>query len=570
MNHLPSPLPIPSGISDFAEIRREGFFYIDKSPFITEFAKTSGKVLLIPRPRRFGKTLNMTMVQYWYERLPDGTMHDGLFDGLAVTSMPGRHHELRGKVPVIFLSFKEVKERNWRESRGLIAQVVKNETRRLKGWWSSERIDSDLKSEVELLLRGKADDALLTMALRILSEALTAASGHPPLLLIDEYDAPIHAGIEGGFYGEVVQFFRNFFSAGLKDNPFLWRGMLTGILRVSKENVFSGLNNLSVFPLTNPRFQRCFGLLDDEVTAALEATGLPQERATVRSWYNGYLFGDTTVYNPWSVMSYLADPAVGCQPHWVNTASTVLVGKAIADGDGILHRELESLLQGEGVERAIDDHVSYQENGIRPHDVWSFLLYSGYLTCANRPRRDEEDLSIASLKIPNREVSHAFKSLIRDWTARHLGSDNRVTDMLEGLVRGEQERFEHPFRNLVTNTLSFHDVTADKAESCYHAFVIGMLVYLNATHEVRSNRESGYGRYDVMIIPRDPARYPGVVIEFKIVPKGGTIEETLESAHQQIEEKNYAAELRERGCSRVVRWGIAFRGKEVGVLVRGG
>ena len=520
MTNLPSHRPIPSGISDFAEIRRGGFFYIDKSAFIAEFAETSGKVLLIPRPRRFGKTLNMTMVQYWYERLPDGTMHDGLFDGLAVTTMPGRHHELRGKVPVIFLSFKEVKERNWRDSRGLIAQVVKNETRRLKGWWNSERIDSDLKSEVELLLRGKADDALLTMALRILSEALTAASGHPPLLLIDEYDAPIHAGIEGGFYGEVVQFFRNFFSAGLKDNPFLWRGMLTGILRVSKENVFSGLNNLSVFPLTNPRFQRCFGLLDDEVTAALEATELSQERATVRSWYNGYLFGDTTVYNPWSVMSYLADPAVGCQPHWVNTASTVLLGKAIADGDGILHRELESLLQGEGVERAIDDHVSYQENGIRPHDVWSFLLYSGYLTPTARPHLQGRAY-IATLRLPNEEVRSAYERLIRDWTARHLG-------------------------------------------------VIGMLVYLNATHEVRSNRESGYGRYDVMIIPRDPARYPGVVIEFKIVPKGGTLEETLESAHQQIEEKNYAAELRERGCSRVVRWGIAFRGKEVGVLVRGG
>ena len=570
MTNFPQPLPIPSGISDFAKLRAGGFFYIDKSSFIAEFAETAGEVLLIPRPRRFGKTLNMTMLQCWYERLPDGSLRKGLFEGLGVVNIPGKHHELRGAIPVISLSFKEVKELSWEKARGLIAQVVKSEVRRLKGWWDTERVDSDLRSEVTLLLQGKADDALLTMALRVLSEALTAAAGHPPLLLIDEYDAPIHAGIEHGFYDEVVQFFRNFFSAGLKDNPFLWRGVLTGILRVSKENVFSGLNNLSVFPLTNTRFQRCFGLLEDEVEAALDAAGLSLNLPMVRSWYNGYLFGDTTVYNPWSVMSYLADPGVGCQPHWVNTASTALLGKAIADGDGILHRELEGLLQGEGIEKRIDDHVSYHHNGIHPQDVWSFLVYSGYLTCTKPLWRDDADNSVGNLKIPNREVLIAFKNLIRDWTERRVGSDTRVADMLDGLVQGDQERFERPFRELVTNTLSFHDVTADKAESFYHAFVIGMLVYLNATHEVRSNRESGYGRYDVMVEPRDPTRYPGVVIEFKIVPKDSTIEETLESAHRQIQEKKYGAELQARGCSRVVQWAIVFRGKEVGVGVREG
>jgi hypothetical protein len=569
MTNFPQPLPIPSGISDFAKLRAGGFFYIDKSSFIAEFAETAGEVLLIPRPRRFGKTLNMTMLQCWYERLPDGSLRKGLFEGLGVVNIPGKHHELRGAIPVISLSFKEVKELSWEKARGLIAQVVKSEVRRLKWWWDTERVDSDLRSEVTLLLQGKADDALLTMALRVLSEALTAAAGHPPLLLIDEYDAPIHAGIEHGFYDEVVQFFRNFFSAGLKDNPFLWRGVLTGILRVSKENVFSGLNNLSVFPLTNTRFQRCFGLLEDEVEAALDAAGLSLNLPMVRSWYNGYLFGDTTVYNPWSVMSYLADPGVGCQPHWVNTASTALLGKAIADGDGILHRELEGLLQGEGIERTIDDHVSYHSGGIRPTDIWSFLLYSGYLSPKTRPVMHGRVLT-AELRLPNEEVKSAYEILVRDWTERRVGSDTRVADMLDGLVQGDQERFERPFRELVTNTLSFHDVTADKAESFYHAFVIGMLVYLNATHEVRSNRESGYGRYDVMVEPRDPTRYPGVVIEFKIVSKDSTIEETLESAHRQMQEKKYGAELQARGCSRVVQWAIVFRGKEVGVGVREG
>jgi hypothetical protein len=251
----------------------------------------------------------------------------------------------------------------------------------------------------------------------------------------------------------------------------------------------------------------------------------------------------------------------------VNTASSVLLGKALSDSDGILHRELEGLLQGDTIEKRIDDHVSYHQEGIHPHDVWSFLVFSGYLTFSKQIWRDDSDNSVGILKIPNREVLIAFKNLIRDWTEHRVGGDTQVFEMLDGLVRGDRERFEGLFRELVRNTLSFHDVTLERSESFYHAFVIGLLVYLNGTHEIRSNRESGYGRYDVMIFPRDPSKYPGVVIEFKTVLRDSTVEETLESAHRQICDKEYVSELRSRGCTRVVQWAIVFRGKEVWVSV---
>jgi hypothetical protein len=288
----------------------------------------------------------------------------------------------------------------------------------------------------------------------------------------------------------------------------------------------------------------------------------------VRAWYNGYRFGDTMIYNPWSVINFVSRPHDGCQPYWVNTASNRILGEAIADADGILQQELEYLLSGEAVEKNIDSNVSYHAGGVRPTDVWSFLLYTGYLTPAG-PLERQGRWTVARLRLPNEEVKIAYEKLVEEWTEKKLGADKNVLAMLEALVTGDEAFFAEEFSTLVENVLSSHDVSSRASESFYHAFVTGMLVFLTPTHYVRSNRESGRGRYDVMVEPRDTARYPGVVIEFKVATKNVSLEEALETAHQQIVDKNYEAELRAKGCTSVLRWAIAFKGKEVALSLRG-
>ncbi len=285
-------------------------------------------------------------------------------------------------------------------------------------------------------------------------------------------------------------------------------------------------------------------------------------------WYNGYRFGDTMIYNPWSLIAFASEPSIGCQPHWVNTASNRILGEAIADADGILQQELEYLLSGEAVEKNIDSNVSYHAGGVRPADVWSFLLYTGYLTPA-WPLERQGRWTVARLRLPNEEVKIAYEKLVEEWTEKKLGGDKNVLAMLEALVTGDEAFFAEEFSTLVENVLSSHDVSSRASESFYHAFVTGMLVFLTPTHHVRSNRESGRGRYDVMVEPHNTARYPGVVIEFKVATKNVSLEEALETAHQQIVDKNYEAELRAKGCTSVLRWAIAFKGKEVALSLRG-
>lgn len=562
-------LKIPQGISDFRKLREGGFYYVDKSNFVYEILEASSEVTLIPRPRRFGKTLNVTTLQTWFERLPTGETHTHLLDGLKADRTPGEHHDKRGKLPVVFLTFKDIKEVDWPTTVTKIAFTIQEEIRRLSPWWQTQTLDAVLAKQIQSLREGSADTSLLSNALKVLTELLAQVSGEPPLVLIDEYDTPIQAGVQRGFFREAVDFFRNFLSAGLKDNRHIWKGVLTGILRVSKENLFSGLNNPTVCSLTGPRFQTCFGLSEAEVTKLLKDADLADHLDEVRRWYNGYMFGNTLVYNPWSVLSFIGEPSQGCHAHWVNTASTSLLGQAIADGDGILQKELEQLIRGEDVEKNIDDHVTYDSDGIRPHDIWSFLLFTGYLTTRKLlPSDPVTGLPRAVLAIPNHEVRLSYQKLIAEWTSDKLSRNEDVLLMLEAMVTGHEELFERHFSRLVRNVLSFHDVYPENAESFYHAFVTGMLVYLGPTHNVRSNRESGYGRYDVTLEPHNKSRYPGVVIEFKLVSSKSTVEETLETAHQQILDKKYAAELESAGCNRILRWAIVFRGKEMAMSMR--
>jgi hypothetical protein len=553
---------MPIGISSFEMLREDGFYYVDKSQFVVEIAESVSAILLLPRPRRFGKTLNMTMLQAWYECRPDGSNVTHLFEGLRAATTEGRHQPRKGKLPVIFLTFKDIKKSSWEETRDEVAHLVAAEVRRLSPWFEKANIHEETRLELEALSSGESKDALLNQSLKILTESLHIVSGERPLLLIDEYDAPIHAALTHGFFKEAVEFFRNFLSAGLKDNKHLWKGVLTGILRVSKENIFSGLNNITVNSLAESRFETCFGLLESEVETCLRDCGIEFSMDEVRSWYNGYLFGRQTIYNPWSVIRYASEPEAGLLPYWVNTASNDIVGTAISNSDNILRAELEDLLAGGEIEKEIDNYITFEPNSLRPTDVWSFLLFTGYLKLS-RPVENREGKLFGFLSIPNREVRVAFVQLVEKWCRSHFSSSETVKTMLKAFVDGKEEIFERHFSRMVRETLSFHDVYEEHAESFYHAFVVGLLVNLQGTHTVRSNRESGYGRYDVMLIPKDPIRQAGVVVEFKTLRKKETPEEALTAARAQIDEKKYVSELQSLGCTRITTWAIAFRGKEV-------
>ena len=553
---------MPIGISSFEMLREGDYYYIDKSNFVAEVAESVSAILLLPRPRRFGKTLNMTMLQAWYECRPDGSNATHLFQGLRAETTEGRHQPHKGKLPVIFLTFKDIKKASWEATRSEVAIVVAAEIRRLSPWFQRANLHANSLADLNALSLGDTTTPLLNQSLKLLTEALHLASGQRPLLLIDEYDAPIHSAITHGFFNEAVEFFRDFLSAGLKDNSHIWKGVLTGILRVSKENIFSGLNNVTVNSLADKRFETCFGLLESEVETLLRDCDFSYSMDEVRSWYNGYLFGRQTIYNPWSVIRYASEPEAGLLPHWVNTASNDIVGLAISNSDNILRSELEDLMAGTEIEKEIDSYITFEPNSFRPTDVWSFLLFTGYLKL-NRPIENREGKLWGFLSIPNREVRVAFTQLVEKWCRSKFSSSENLAIMLSAFVDGNEEVFERHFSRMVRDTLSFHDVYEEHAESFYHAFVVGLLVNLESTHMVRSNRESGYGRYDVMLIPKNPTRHAGVVVEFKTVSKKQTPEEALAAAHAQILEKKYVVELEAHGCKRISQWAIAFRGKEV-------
>jgi len=386
------------------------------------------------------------------------------------------------------------------------------------------------------------------------------------ILLIDEYDTPIQAGYVNGYYAEVVGFMRNFFSAGLKDNPNLEKGVLTGIMRVAKESIFSGLNNLSVFSLLSRSFADKFGLTESEVKRMLQDYQIEDRYQDVNKWYNGYNFGETIIYNPWSIINYLNNLSDGFKPYWLHTSDNAVVEKLLTRGGKELKRELESLLAGESVEKPIEENIVFREVERKENVLWSFLLFGGYLKYeAKRPDDFDPAKLLCRLVIPNQEVRSTYIDVVQQWFANRIENDKLKT-MLRALTGGDLETFEELLAELVENSFSFWDAGGRDAEKVYQAFVIGLLVWLSRDYEVKSNQESGLGRYDVMLIPKNQ-RAAGIIIEFKKVntKRGETKESAFAKAFQQIEEKKYAGALMSRGIQQIRKLAIVFKGKQVWV-----
>lgn len=551
--------PLLIGQSDFAQFRRAGGYYVDKSLLIQEVIESAMQVLLLPRPRRFGKTLNLSMLRYFFEKSepPRGD----LFTGLAIRETPlfDRHH---GAYPVIFLTFKDQKALSWKTLFRGLCNIIRDEFVRHAELFQSAALAPSEQRYVKAILDDTAEEADYRDALRYLSAFLARIHNQQVVILIDEYDTPIQAGYLHGYYDEVINFMRNLLSGGLKDNQHLFKGVLTGILRVAKESIFSGLNNLGVHTLLSVEFNTAFGFTEAEVKTILEYYGLADRYAELASWYNGYLFGGEVIYNPWSVLNYVASKDHQLRPYWLNTGSMELIEQLVTRGGSELREELEQLLSGQGITRPIYDNIVMRDLERRDNLLWSFLLFSGYLKVVEQVREDEY-----TLNIPNREIESVYRTLIIVWFEEKVRLPQLET-MLTALQAGDARLFERMLRVVVTEVMSYHDLSG-QPEKVYQALVLGMLVWLSPTYDIRTNRESGYGRYDMMLKPKPApdgeaqAARRGIVLEFKRVYDDETPETVLADALRQISDKAYTTELEAAGVTDILRLAVAFRGKEL-------
>jgi hypothetical protein len=560
---------IAIGIDDFRTLRDLGLEYVDKSDMIRQLVDRPGvQVNLFPRPRRFGKTLNLSMLRAWFEKRDEDLSH--LFQDLSIWQAGEAYRAHFQRYPVIHLSFKETKferfERTLEAIRKKI-QVLFDEHNHLA---RSERLSERQLQDFRAVLGGTAEQALFDRALLDLSGYLHAHHGEKVVILIDEYDEPIHAGHFHGYSPQILEFFRTFFGAGLKSNPHLHKAVMTGILRVAKENLFSGLNNPGVYSLLRPEFNTCFGFTESEVAALLSRAGRSDRLEDVRAWYNGYLFGDEVIYNPWSILCYLDSSAADLQPYWLSTSSNDLVRELLELHAFDLQPVFEELLRGGSIERVVEENVVLSEIRSNQDALWSLLLFSGYLKSEKRSMGRGERPAHA-LSIPNREVRDVYSKTFAHWMEARMGGHGGGIDRLtRALLEGDAEAFEEQLQAFVTNLLSYHDPGHLDPERVYHGFVMGLLAVLEPGHTVRSNRESGSGRPDVLIRPRQPGK-PGIVLELKVAKPGRkTIQQALSEGLAQIEENDYGAELRAVGAAPVFAFAVAFDGKEVRVAAPGG
>jgi hypothetical protein len=549
---------LPVGIDDFKKIREEDFYYIDKSLFIKDIIDEGAQVVLLPRPRRFGKTLNLSMLRYYFEKYADD--HSNLFSGLQIEEEGKDYLNKQGKYPVIDITFKDIKEENWDKAKLKLKKMIAREYKRHRYLLQSNQLDEYDKEFFNKILSLEANIAFYEEALKDLSDYLAAYHDEKVIILVDEYDQPIQSAYTNDFYDKMINFMRNFLSGGLKNNSALEKGVLTGILRVAKESIFSGLNNLVVSSLLDKEYSEYFGLLEEEVEEIFAYYKLDYELEEIKDWYNGYNFGNQTVYNPWSIINCIRKDGEAA-PYWANTSSNDLIKNLIIEGSSELKSDLELLIKGGGVNKKIDENIVFSDIDKKSNLIWSFLLLSGYLRANNQERKAGR--LHCDLDIPNKEVRYIYEDIILDWFEGSISSQ-KVELMLKSLITGDVETFSAIFKEFVINSMSNFDPTGDEAEKVYHAFVLGLLLNLRDDYQIKSNRESGYGRYDVMIIPEDTTNL-GIVIEFKKVNQytNETLKEAVKKALGQIEEREYKQELVAKGINEVLQVGIAFSGKEV-------
>ena len=555
------------GNQDYETIRREGYFYIDKTAFIREWWESGDSVTLITRPRRFGKTLNMSMVEQFFSVNYAG--RGELFEGLSIWREE-KYRRIQGTYPVIALSFAKVKENTYQNARKRICRIIADLYRKFDFLLDSEKLN-ERDRELYRIVSADMEDYVAAESLNALSSLLMRHYGKKVIILLDEYDTPMQEAYIDGYWEELVAFIRNLFNAAFKTNPYLERAIMTGITRVSKESIFSDLNNLKVVTTTSENYADCFGFTEGEVFAALEEYGLSDQKQLVKDWYDGFIFGSKKdIYNPWSIINFLDDKKVGV--YWANTSSNRLVGKLIREGSASVKKTFEILLSGGTLEMEIDEQIIYSQLLVKKNAVWSLLLASGYLKVLDTTFVERLGRTYYKLTLTNREVHIMFESMILDWFS---GNDD-YNDFIKALLLGDVKAMNTYMNRVTQEMFSYFDTgksNRSEPERFYHGFVLGLMVELADRYVVTSNRESGFGRYDVMLEPR---RIPmaaseggdnAIILEFKVQDEEEERElaDTVSQALRQIEEKNYQASLIAKGIPRecIRKYGFAFCGKKV-------
>ncbi len=551
------------GIQSFEKIIENNYFYTDKTTFIKEWWENGDDVTLITRPRRFGKTLTMNMVEQFFSiNCKD---KKGIFEGLAIWKEEA-YRRLQGTHPVIFLSFASVKGSSFSTVKKMICQNIKRLYNQNDFLLEGNCLNAAEK-EAYRAVSPEMEEYLACDSLKNLSEYLYRYYGKKVIILLDEYDTPMQEAYVNGYWKELTVFTRSLFNSTFKTNPSLERAIMTGITRISKESIFSDLNNLEVVTTTSEKYETSFGFTQEEVWDALEEYGLSEKKEGVKSWYDGFTFGTRTdIYNPWSILNYLDKKKFS--PYWANTSSNSLVGKLIREGSRKTKTIMEDLLEGKALHTEIDEQIIFNQLDQKESAIWSLLLAGGYLRVERFSFDEEWGREEYDLVLTNKEVRTMFEGMFRDWFA---GSSASYNEFVESLLRGDLEEMNEYMNCVTEETFSFFDTgkkpsKAPEPERFYHGFVLGLLAELRGRYILTSNRESGFGRYDVMLEPLHDTD-DAIIIEFKVFrpAKEKSLEEALKAAHAQIDEKKYTAVLETKGISpeRIRKYGFAFEGKKV-------
>ena len=542
--------PLPIGVEDFKRLVDNEYYFIDKTLMIKELLENKETVNLFTRPRRFGKTLNMSMLQRFFEATEKSNAY--LFDGLKIAAYP-EYMAYQGQYPVISISLKSMKRASYQEAYFEYVKLLSDEFERHEIILQSDAVSEEDKLEFQKIKKRIAEPKEYNSAVKLLSKCLQKVYQKNVIILIDEYDVPLENAYHEGFYDDMTNLIRSCFESALKTNPSLEFAVLTGCLRVSRESIFTGLNNLKTYSITKNKFSQYFGFTQEEMQEILQNFSLEQYAGTIAKWYDGYRFGLTEIYNPWSVLncidSYLQNDMVACEPYWSNTSSNRIVKRLIEESNERTKSMVEELINGTPIHTQIFEDVTYGTIDVNQDYIWSFLLFTGYLKIISCETVGDE--TYYDMVIPNVEIKSIYKNTIRSWFIDHINRDSR-TDILESVIHADAEKLEDLLCTWLTNTISCFD----EQENYYHGFVTGLVSGFNG-YMVISNRESGNGRFDLVVKQRSRWHH-AAILEFKVVEKYNQMTKACEDALKQIEEKDYEASLRDEQYENIAKLGICF------------
>ncbi|MBE6853943.1 MAG: AAA family ATPase [Ruminococcus sp.] len=548
--------PIPIGRENFKEIIENNCLYVDKTLMLKEIIDSTSKVILCTRPRRFGKTLNMSMIRYYFEKTNQDNSY--LFNNLKISQAGDKYKAHMGKYPVISLSLKSMKQATYESSFALYKKIISDEFKRHGEILKTDKLLLSEKKEYESICNDTADNNIYLYSIKLLSDCLCKAYEKNVIILIDEYDVPLENAYFRGYYDEMVDLIRSVFESALKTNNSLEFGILTGCLRVSKESIFTGLNNLEICSVVNNSFSSYFGFTEPEVDEIMAHYKITEKSSEIKAWYNGYKFGETDIYNPWSVLKYvkavMAKDKATLLPYWSNTSSNDIIRELIFTGGEETKSILQELMNGKSIRKPIYEDITYRNVDINSDYIWSFLLFTGYLKQIDMYL--DGDTLYCEMVIPNREVRSIYQNTIMQWFDERIKTEG-TTELFDALITGDCEKFEDIVNNWLLDTISYHD----SYENYYHGFLTGLIAGRRG-YSVKSNRENGKGRSDI-IICEFQKRTVAVIIEIKAAEKYSELEKKCDEALKQIDDKKYEAELIEQSYHNIIKYGIAFCSEKV-------